>query len=200
MKEKSLGLLVLFALAVAACGGGDDSVDVGSDEAVIQITSEGGFAPVEFVLGAGPRFTMLGDGTLIFSGVTTLEFPGRLVPPYVTAQLSAGQMNAVLAMVDDIGLADILNETDDSAANFVADATTEVIRYWDSDGEHRYAVYALGIQEDPSERNAAFLELIETLDQFAAQTPGETYEPERVRVIAGPANPNPDFPDMRPGP
>lgn len=198
---KSLGALVTVALVVAACGEvGGGSVEVDPDEAVLQITSEGGFVPVEFALGQGPRYTLVGDGTLIFSGFTTLEFPGRLIPSYLTAQLSGSQTNAILAMVDDMGLADLVNETDDSANNFVADASTEVIRYWDADGEHRYAVYALGIEEDPSERNAVFLELIETLDRFTAENPGEPYQPERVRVVAGPGNANPDFPDTRPWP
>jgi hypothetical protein len=200
MRRKSLGLFVVLALFVAACGGDDDAVDVGPDEAVIQISSEGGFVPVEFALGQGPRYTVLGDGTLIFPGFTTLEFPGRLIPPYMTAQLDDNQMNALLAMVDDMGLADIVDETDDDAADFVADAATEVIRFWDSAGEHRYSVYALGIEEDPSERNATLLELIATLDEFTAQAPGEPYQPDRVRVVAGPGAENPDFPDLRPWP
>ncbi|MFZ0015657.1 MAG: hypothetical protein WAL25_16245, partial [Acidimicrobiia bacterium] len=137
---------------------------------------------------------------LIFPGVTTLEFPGRLIPPYSTAQLSESQMNAILAMVDDMGLAGIVDETDDSAANFVADASTEIIRFWDADGEHRYAVYALGIEEDPTDRNRVLLELIATLDEFTAQTSSEVFAAERVRVVAGPANANPDFPDLRPWP
>ena len=201
MSRKSIVAILFVALLLAACGerGGDPS-DVGPDEALIQITSEGGFVPVEFALGTGPRYTVLGNGTVIFAGVTTLEFPGKLVPPYMTAQLNDSQLNALLALVDDIGLPDIGDETDDSAADFVADASTEVIRFWDSNGEHRYAVYALGIEENPSEQNQAFLELISTLDQFTARSVGEPYKPERVRVLAGPGAENPDFPDTRPWP
>ena len=201
MNSKSFGVFLSFALVLAACGEGEGgSVHVAPDEALIQITSEGGFVPVEFALGQGPRYTLLGDGTLIYPGVTTLEFPGGLIPPYYVAQLSGSQLNALLAMVDDMGLSDIVDESDDDAADFVADASTEVIRYWDESGEHRYAVYALGIEEDPAKRNAAFLELISTLDEFTAQTPGEPYEPDRVRIVAGPGTENPDFADTRPWP
>jgi len=200
MRKISLGLVVALAMTLVACGGGEGSVDVGPREAVLQIASEGGFVPVEFALGSGPRYTLLGDGTLIFSGVTTLEFPGRLVPQYWTAQLSRSQMRAILAMVDEMGLSDVVDETDDSAANFVADAGTDIIRYWDVNGEHRYAVYALGIDEDPNDRNRVFLELIATLDEFTAQTSSDTYEADRIRVVVGSASPNPDFPDMRPWP
>lgn len=201
MRRKSLGALGSLALVLAACGGGDGiSVAVEPDEAVLQVTSEGGFAPVELTLSTGPRYTVLGDGRLVFQGVTTLEYPGRLIPPYLVAQLDSNQMNALLAMVDDIGLPEIDDETDDSAAAMVADATTEAITYWDEAGTHRLAVYALGIEPEPSDRNAAFLELIETLDRFTAETDAEPYEAEEVRIIAGPGTVDRDFEDVRPWP
>ncbi|HZD22994.1 MAG TPA: hypothetical protein VE569_06280 [Acidimicrobiia bacterium] len=182
MKLKPIGAFVTFALLLAACGG--DSVEVAPDEAMLQITSEGGFVPVDVALGSGPRFTLLGDGTLIYPGVTTLEFPGRLVPPYFEAHLGRDQMKAVMAMMDDIGLPNIVDELDDTANQFVADASTDVVTYWDENGRHRYAVYALGIQDAPSERNVAFAELIDTLDRFSTGGIGDPYEPERVRVLA----------------
>ena len=199
--RKSLGVLTLFALVLAACGGGDEDAGTwGPDETVLQITSEGGFVPVEFMLNNGPRYTLLGDGRLIFQGVQTMQFPGPLVPPYLIAQLDDSQMNAVLAMVERIGLPDIVDETDDSAAAMVADASTEVITFWDAAGTHRYAVYALGLEESPSEQNAAFLELIETFDRFTAETESEPYDPEQVRIIAGPGTIDPAFEDVRPWP
>lgn len=190
----------MLALVLAACGSGGTSLEVDPDEPVLQVSSEGGFVPVEIALGAGPRFTMLGDGTLIYSGVTTLEFPGQLVPPVFTAQLNGGQMRALLGMVEDIGLRDIDDETDDSANQFVADAATDVIIYWDENGTHRYAVYALGLQDGPAERNASFLELVETLDRFTAETTGEPYQPERVRVLANARAEPHDVTDLRPWP
>lgn len=201
MRRNSLVAITALAIVLAACGGDGTSVEVGADDPLLQITSEGGFVPVEVSLDRSPRYTLLGDGTLIFPGAQTLEYPGRLVAPTFEAQLDDNQLNAVLAMVEAIGLPQIEDETDDSAADFVADATTEVITFWDDAGTHRLAVYALGIEEDPSDRNAAFLELIETLDRFSAETDTETYSPERVRIIAGPADPvEPQFEDVRPWP
>ena len=164
---------------------------------MIQITSEGGFVPVEVALNNGPRYTVLGDGRLIYQGVQTLQFPGPLVPPYMVAQLSDSQMNAILAMVEDMGLPEIDEERDDSALDFVADASTEVIRYWDDNGEHVYSVYALGIEEQPTDRNAAFLELIETLDRFTAEAPAEPYQADEIRVVAGFGFVDPEFSDER---
>ena len=201
MKKRSLIALSALALTLAACGQGNEP-EVGADEALLQIVSEGGFVPVEFALGTGPRYTLLGDGRLIFQGMQTLEFPGRLVPPYMVARLNDSQMNAVLAMVDDIGLPGIDDESDNDANQFVADAPTDVITFWDENGRHRLSVYALGIdtQEPQSDRNAAFLELIDTFDRFTAEADAEPYAAESVRVIAGPGFVNEDFEDTRPWP
>lgn len=201
MKKTSLVALSALALALAACGQGNEP-EVGDDEALLQIVSEGGFVPVEFALATGPRYTLLGDGRLIFQGVQTLEFPGRLVPPYMVARLNDSQMNAVLAMVDDIGLPEIDDEVDNDANQFVADAPTDVITFWDDNGRHRLSVYALGIdtQDPQSDRNAALLELIDTFDRFTAEADAEPYAAEAVRVIAGPGFVNEDFQDTRPWP
>ena len=197
MRIRLIGAFVSIALVAAACGDGDGSVDVSDDGLLLQIVSEGGFLPVEVALNSGPRFTLLGDGSLIYQGFQTLEYPGRLVPPYMVATLDDNQMNAILAMVEDIGLDEIDEEIDDSAMDFVADASTEVITYWDDAGEHRYGVYALGMEESPSERNAAFLELTQTLDQFVGQTAAEPFVAERVRIVAGEGFVDPEFEDIR---
>lgn len=198
MRVKSLGAIVSLALVMTACGGvGGPAVAVDGDQPLIQIVSEGGFVPVEMALNNGPRYTLLGDGTLIYQGVHTMEYPGPLVPPYMTGALDSEQMTAILDLVQRIGLPDIDDETDDSAATVVADAATEVVTYWDEAGEHRLAVYALGIAESPSARDEAFLELVETLDGFSADMPAEPYEGQRARVIAGPGSPDPEFEDIR---
>lgn len=198
MKKRPLLALIVFALMVAACGQ-ETASEGGEDEPLLQIVSEGGFVPVEFALGTGPRYTLLADGSLIFEGAQTLQFPGDLVPSYLVAGLSDSQMTQVETMVEEIGLPDIDDEIDDSASQFVADASTEVITFRDENGQHRLSVYALGIdtQEAQSARNEAFLELIDTLDQFAAEADTEPYEPARVRIIAGPGFVNQDFPDTR---
>lgn len=198
MRTKNLGAIVALGLAIAACGtAGGSAVNVDPDEPVLQITTEGGFVPVEVNLGNGPRYTLLGDGSLITQGVQTLEYPGRLVPPYMIGTIDDEQMTQVMDLVEEIGLPDIVDETDDSEASRVADASTEVVTYWDDAGEHRLAVYALGINDSPSDRNAAFLELIETLDRFAAETSAEPYEADRVRIVAGPGTVEPEFEDIR---
>lgn len=198
MRKETLGVLTGLSLILAACGGAAGAETVDDDDPVLQIVSEGGFVPVEMALSNGPRYTLLGDGQLIHQGFSTLEYPGALLPPYLVARLDRNQMGSILAMVERIGLPEMTDEHDDTAMNTIADASTEVITYWDRVGAHRYSVYALGIQEQPSERNAAFLEVVETLDQFVAGADAETYQPERVRVIAlADAFVDPAFSDVR---
>lgn len=199
MRSKSVAALASLTFALVACGveGSGSGMGVTDDEPMLQIVSESGFGPVEMVLNTGPRYTLLSDGSLIYHGFQTLEYPGRLVPPYMVATLDDGQVSDVVAVIEKIGLPEIEDEVDDSAMQMVADASTEVVTYWDSQGRHRLAVYALGIEEPTSGRNAAFLELINTLDGFLAQAPAEPFQPERVRIVAGPGTPDPGFEDAR---
>jgi hypothetical protein len=200
MRGKTLGLLTAVALAVSACGGGGGSgaeLPANPDTPVVQVRSEGGFLPVEVSLGRGPRYTLLADGRLIHEGPVIATYPGPLLPNYLVSQINEDQMNTVLELVDKIGLPGMEDEIDDSAASYIADASTEVVTYWDTDGEYRFSVYALGIEPDSSNPStAAFTELLVVLDQLAAEE-SIPYEPERVRVIAGFGFVNPDFADVR---
>jgi len=196
MRAKPVLALSVVVLLLGACGGGNTPT-VADDEPVLQIVSEGGFVPLEFALGNGPRFTILGDGSLIYQGPQIEIFPSPLLPNYQVTTLSESQLSSVLAMVEEIGLPDIDDETDNEAANFVADASTEVITFWDETGDHRLAVYALGIEDEPSARNVAFLDLIETLEQFTGVAESHEYVAERVRVLAGEAFVDPEFEDTR---
>lgn len=189
--KNSIGLLIVGALLVSACGSGDvlgppDS-NPGSDpgDPVLQIHSIGGFVPVEWNLGNGPTFTVTHGGEFVFPGVTTLEYPGRLVPSYFSGQLDEDQMARINELLNTMGIAGIGDEHDDSVEN-VADASTEVIRFWDENGVHRYSVYALGMAEDPaSDTTAAFADLVDYLHELSGTVEGDEYHPERVRVVAG---------------
>ena len=87
---------------------------------------------------------------------------------------------------DEIGLPDMSEEYDNSAASLVADANTQVVIYWDEKGTHTYSVYALGIAPDQANAStAAFAKLLTALDQAAAKANAVPYQPERVRVLAG---------------
>ncbi|MGF1616922.1 MAG: hypothetical protein ACFCU2_03835 [Acidimicrobiia bacterium] len=183
----SIGLLLVGALLLPACGSGEvlGPPDSTPGDPLLQIHSEGGFVPVEWNLGNGPTFTVTNGGEFVFPGVTTLEYPGRLVPSYFSGQLNDDQMARVIELLTAMGIAEIDDEHDDSVDN-VADASTEVIRFWDENGVHKYSVYALGITDDPaSETTAAFADLVDYLHELVGTIESTEYQPERVRVVAG---------------
>jgi hypothetical protein len=205
MRISSIGGLVAAVMTLAACGGSELGTDRGldPDSAILQMRSEGGFTTPEANLGRGPTFTLTADRRLIFEGPVIAIYPGPLLPNYQVARLSETQVDEILALVDRIGLPDMEHETDDSAASKVADATTEVVTYWDDNGVHQYSVYGLGIDPDRSNpATAATFELVETLATAGFEGETETYQPDRVRIIAGVAvvAPDPEFEDVRPWP
>ena len=197
--KRTTGLLLAAIVTLSACGS-PSTVQLPSDPdaPVLQIRSEGGFAPVEWILGRGPSYTLLGDGRLIHQGPTIAIFPGPLLPNYLVSQLNEDQMNTVLDLIERIGLPNMDRVVDDSQNSFVADATTEVVTYWDENGEHSFGVYALGIEPNPSDsRVAAFADLLVVMDQLAFQGDSAQFEPDRVRITAGVGFVDPEFEDVR---
>ncbi|HVR76915.1 MAG TPA: hypothetical protein VMS99_00835 [Acidimicrobiia bacterium] len=202
MRDIKIGLLTAVALLLAACGGVDSGAPLPSDpEApVLQLRSEGGFSTPEMNLGRGPTYTLLADGRLIYEGPVILIFPGPLLPNYQVVQLTEDTVDEILSRVDEIGLPGMGSETDDSAASNVADATTEVITYWDGDGIHQYSVYGLGIEPNPTKpATAAALALVNALSEAAFSVDAVEYVGDRVRVISAVASapPEPGFEDVR---
>jgi hypothetical protein len=198
------GVLVgVGALVLAGCGTGEvlgppDNLP----EPLIQVSSEGGFVPVDFNIARGPTFTVTRDRTFIFPGITTLEYPGALIPATFEGQLSEEQYDRIIELIAEMDIENIDDGVDNSVNN-VADATTEVIKYWDENGIHKYSVYALGITDQPqSDATAAFAELFDYLHQLSGSLTGSPFQAEKFRVVASPsyAELDPNFIDIRPWP
>lgn len=187
-------------MLVSACGSPlDGGVQIPSDpdQPIVQVWSTGGFGPVELILGAGPRYTLLADGRLIHEGPVVAVYPGPLLPNYQMVQIDSEQMSSVLRLVEAIGLPDFEFDRDDSELDHVADAQTDVIHFWDDEGRHTYEVYALGLDPMPSSSsNKAFLELNDLLDRFTTEN-ASSYQPEKVQVIVGTGFVDTEFGEVR---
>lgn len=195
---------MVVMVTLGACGSSDvlDPPDVQSDEALIQISSEGGFVPVEFNINNGPTFTVTRSGQFIFPGAQTLEYPGPLLPATLEGQLDDDENAKIVALVEEMGISEMDEEADDTVTN-VADASTGVIKYWDESGVHKYSVYALGISDQHTAKaTIAFAELFDYLHQLSGSVEGTPYAPEQVRVVSSAdyAGPDPNFVDIRPWP
>lgn len=203
MRKTLIGLTVA-TLVLTACGepGLEDSLKLTDDPAsvLLIVRDEGGFVPIEFIVGQGPRLVLLRDGSLIMSGPQIEIFPQPLLPNYQAIQLGEEDMLFVLEELDALGFTEIEDEVNNEAANMVADASTTVTTFYNQDGPHTFSVYALGIGTQVSDGRVPILaNLIEQLTQMGFSQPGAAYEWESLEVLAGvPQFPaEPDFANVQ---
>lgn len=203
MRNITAGVALLAAVAsacTAPSGSGTTTTVVPPDAVVLTVAWEGGFVPVEFLVGRGPRYVLLADGRLVLEGPVPTIYPGPLLPSYVVTRLDEATMERVGELVDEIGFAgfDELRNTD--AAARVADAATDVVTWFDANGPHVFAVYALGLVETSDPRVASLAELVRTLERAASSGESEPYEGDRLIVHVAAGAGDPEFPDTRPWP
>lgn len=206
MKKTLIGL-VAAALALSACGGPalENTLKLNDDpnSVLLIVRDEGGFVPIEFIVGQGPRLVLLRDGTLIVPGPQIEIFPQPLLPSYQSTRLDEENMLFVLEELDALGLADIESEVNDDAANMVADAGTTVTTFYNQDGSHTFSVYALGVDSQASDARVPILaNLVNRLSEMGFNQSGEAYQWEGLEVLAGvPQVPaEPDFANVQPWP
>jgi hypothetical protein len=205
--RKTLIGLTAATLVLTACGepGLAETLNLNDDPAsvLLIVKDEGGFVPIEFIVGQGPRLVLLRDGTLIVSGPQIEIFPQPLLPNYQAIQLGEEDMLFVLEELDALGFTEIENEFNNEAANMVADASTAVTTFYNQDGPHTFSVYALGIGTQVTDGRVPILaNLVEHLSQIGFSQPGTAYQWEALEVLAGvrqfPAEPG--FANVQPWP
>lgn len=182
-------LTIVAALALSACGQNtatDVSLPDDPDAAVLTVTSEGGFMPLEANLDRMPRYVVTADRSLYYVGPTTLEFPGPLLPNVQVTTVDEDTMGEILELVEEMGLPEVDEEVDDFGADRIADASTDFITYIDEGGTHRMGFYALGMSDGGSTERLLAAEIVEFLDQAASTGESRPYQPERLQVAAGP--------------
>jgi hypothetical protein len=126
--------------------GGGEAIEhpTGADEAILVVSSQGGFVPVEFAVRNMPSFTLLGDGRVIVQGMQTLEFPGPALPALQERTLTEEGIQQVLRAVEETDLF-----TGDlelrGMQQMVADAADTVFELNAAGLESTVTVYALGM-------------------------------------------------------
>lgn len=207
MNKTLITAIVVLGLALSACGAGDPGTmptDLAPDDVVLTISEEGGFAPVEAILGRHPRYVLQADGRLYSPGAITLIYPGPMLMPIMVGTVDDDTLGDILRLVDEAGIPEIDGRLDDdSAADRVADATTTVITYFDGTTEHTLAVYALGIAAESSDQAQAALDLVDAVDRAnGALTDTDEYRPTKVEIRTGDnlSLPDPEFRTTQPWP
>jgi len=117
----------------------------GADEAILVVSSQGGFVPVEFAIRNVPTFVLLGDGRVIMQGMQTLEFPGPALPALQERTLTEEGIQHVLRAVEETDLftGDDLDLR--GMQQMVADAPDTVFELDAAGLESTVTVYALGM-------------------------------------------------------
>lgn len=181
-------LLALLAIIVAACGGGGTSgsglnLPADRSQIILEITDEGGFVPITFLVGQPARYALAADGTLYYGGPMIELYPGPMLPNLQQTQLDPETVELILNQIKDMGLDQITDESIQEAQLMVADASTTVATYHDAAGSHRFGVYALGFDEAVGDVRIAMLsELVTMLDQATATAQSTQYQTDRVEI------------------
>jgi hypothetical protein len=172
MRHASLAVLLLAALALAACG--EDSpvadapaptetlppitseyeVATGADDVIVEVGYEGGFVPQELLFTRTPAAMLTGDGRLLTTGPVAEIHPGPLLPNLLERSITPAATQAVLARADELGLlADVTYARNDQ----IADAADTVVTITVDGTTYRHQAYALGmdVEDDPARANLA---------------------------------------------
>jgi hypothetical protein len=156
--------LVVIVFALTACGSGngpggdgDNTTTTGANgsilhptgknELVLQVTTGGGFVPIEYNLTLVPQFSLYGDGTVIVTGPVIEIYPGPALPNLQTTTIPEEAVQEMLLAAREAGLFDPTFDygqpgiTDVGTTSFVinADGTT-----------YRSDIYALGMEAGTS--------------------------------------------------
>lgn len=200
--RRNIIIFMTMALVLAACGSGDagspgigdpDTPDTTSgpleapDEVrpLLTVLEEGGFVPVEWNLRRIPRYVLMSDGTLYGPGPVPAIFPGPALPAVQAVEVDDATMAEIAALIETSELDTVDEERNDAAAARVADLPDTVFVYVDDAGvEHRFTVYALGIDDvDFGDARIAHLEeLVQVLDEAMAAGSADQYRPDSIDV------------------
>ncbi|HJQ71875.1 MAG TPA: hypothetical protein VJ887_00525 [Actinomycetota bacterium] len=149
MKVRLPAALVLL-LTIAACA--DSPVDPGAggidhstapDVALVQISNEGGFVPVEWTYTNFPFYSLYGDGTLVVPGAQIEIYPGPALPAVSSRQVSEAGIQAILEQAIAV-TRDIPTDLNDLGFMGIADASTTVITVSAGGVDRTIRAYALG--------------------------------------------------------
>ena len=159
----------VLVLALAGCqtgraddgggaGSGGDVSDGGADEGgdlpeitgdgstlVFQVHSAGGYVPWGYDFASVPSLSVYADGTVIVSGPTTLEYPGKVLANLRVVHLPDGALEDLVETAAD---ADLLAPEPDYGMPNVTDLPTTTVTIAVGGETFEHAAYALGVGTD----------------------------------------------------
>jgi len=116
----------------------------GEADVVIRVETGGGFVPIEYDRTHVPEFTLYGDGRIIVTGPTTLEYPGKALPNLQTTVVSEDVVQAILGATKE---AQLFQNGFDYGQPSVADVGTTTITVNAENTTYTSQIYALGFED-----------------------------------------------------
>ena len=222
MTRSNRTFVLVFLVALAACGGGEvgqpDPSPVGDDTPTTQPSdpdadiwgfevptnpdaillewlSVGGFVPVEYNVGRAPRYLLTAGGELYFEGPTTLQYPGPQLVRFQKVQLERAEMSRILEAISHTQLVHVVDGVDDWNDSTAADGGIDVFVLHHADGTtSRFSIYGLGVSPggDTPATVTEFDALADALES-ARGGEGAIAAVERLQVVLSPSGPAGEF-------
>jgi hypothetical protein len=142
----------------------------GAEEAVVEITYEGGFATPEMIFSRAPLLLITGDGRVISEGPVPAIYPGPLLPNLLERTITEDGTQTLLAKADELGL---LAEADYARNDQIADAPDTVVKITVDGTTYTHSAYALGFDGETDAGRANLFEFVTAATTDLAGTVGE---------------------------
>jgi hypothetical protein len=120
---------------------GSISHPTGAADVVLRVSTGGGFVPMEYNYTLLPEFTLMGDGRIIVTGPTTMQYPGAALPNLQTAVVSEEVIQAILSAAKE---AKLFQNGVDYGQPGVTDVGTTTITIFADGATYKSDIYALG--------------------------------------------------------
>jgi hypothetical protein len=173
----------------------------GATDVILRLEEGGGFVPVEFNISQAPRFTLYGNGVIVFqqlnAPVPQADANGIVRnAPWRTAKLDEDQIQEVLAFA--LGAGGLGAARESYTADNVADAPTSTFTIRAGGIDKTVAIYALFEEAQPGRdavARGAFFRLAERLRDFdrGGTIDSDIYQGDRFRAVILPRDPAPEL-------
>jgi len=191
--------LLAIGLGLVACGSdGSIAHPPGKNEVVLQVTTGGGFVPIEYNVTLVPEFSLYGDGRVTVPGPMMEIYPGPAMPNIQTAVIPEESIQAVLSAAREAGLFDPMF---DYGLPTVADGPTTTIVINADGTKYGSEIYALtvegagGLTMEQQRARAAINDLVSKLIVLSTFVAGEIlwerYDFSALAIYSQAVGPNP---------
>ena len=136
----------------ATAPGGAIEHPTDATSAVVRLSYEGGFVPVEVMFVNLPALVVSGDGHVYVPAAVAEIYPGPLVQPYTVRTITEAGIQMLLASAAAQQL--LATAPDYSAEMTIADAPDTVVRLAAGAGTYEHRAYALGMNIDSAGNQA----------------------------------------------